>query len=283
MRHPARSSSRFLLGAESREGRRIAQLFRKARQPGDGRACNLDEILIEDKIELATSESEDPGYAACLIRGPQVSGVILPKDQSGGRRRFSIAHELGHFHIPSHVRAGLQGSCFDADLRARSTDAKRQEWEANDFAAELLMPQRLFSTDVSARDVSIASATDLASTGMYDVSVLAAAWRLVQTTREAAALVVSTEGRVTWVAKSDAFRLWLTERNQLLHPGTLAAAGFRREGFADRPRAVPMGAWLEQTTTRPGVLLESTYGIDRLNQVVSLLWHVESELTGDDE
>lgn len=259
----------------SREGRRFAQLFRKYRGLTGTRCCDLDAILLEDEIELACSQSEEPGYAACLIRSPAVSGIILPRGQTGGRRRFSIAHELGHFHIWSHRE--VQGPCLDSDMRARNSDSARREWEANDFAAELLMPRRLFGADAAHRDVSIASAAALAGPTFYDVSVMAAAWRIVQTTREAAALVVSTAGHVTWIAKSPSFDLWLPEHDQRLNPDTLAAAGFRDEGFAETPQAVSFTSWIESTRPHFGELLESTYSIERLNQVVSLLWHVNSD------
>lgn len=207
---------------------------------------------------------------------------MVPRGQDPGRRRFSIAHELGHFHIPSHVRENHQGPCFDADLRARMQDAAKREWEANDFAAELLMPYRLFAEDVSKLVPSIEDAALLAAPDMYNVSLFAAAWRLVQTTREAAALVVSANGRVSWIVKSDAFRVWLTERNQLLHPDTIAASVFRGEGPAEKPTEVNMGAWLEQATRPLGQLLESAYLIGATSQVVSLLWHVNDGAADDD-
>lgn len=259
----------------AREGRRFAQLFRKFRGLADTRCCDLDAILLEDEIELASSQSEDPGYAACLIRGTAVNGIILPKGQTGGRRRFSIAHELGHFHILSH--RDVRGPCLESDMRARDSDSARREWEANDFAAELLMPWRLFAADAANRDVSVASAAALAGPTFYDVSVMAAAWRIVQTTRQAAALVVSTAGHVAWIAKSASFGLWLPERDQRLHPDTLAAAGFREEGFAETPQAVSFNSWIEPTRPAIGELLESTYSIERLNQIVSLLWHIDGD------
>src|SRR5439155_7062210 len=130
--------------------------------------------------------------------------IALQPGQDGGRLRFSIAHEMGHYHIPRHKH--VQGYCADRDMRARSTDAKREEWEANDFATELLMPRKLFAEDARKLDVSVVSALKLGATDFYHVSVMAAAWRIVQVTRDAAAMVVSSDGRVEWMFRSDAFR-----------------------------------------------------------------------------
>jgi hypothetical protein len=164
-------------------------------------------------------------------------------------------------------------------MRAGEGSAALQEWEANDFASELLMPRRLFGADADARELSIASAMELAGSEWYDVSLMAAALRIVQTTRHAAALVVSTNGRITWSARSDGFRLWLPATKERLHADTLAAAGFRGVEVSERPLRVPIDAWLRHPRPTRGELLESIYRIDRLEQIVSLLWHIE----GDDD
>ncbi len=117
--------------------------------------------------------------------GCQGGGIFLAPGEDTGRKRSSIAHELGHFHIPSHARTGADGIgyCADRDMRTRSRDGRHQEWEANDFAAELLMPRKLFAADAERFDVSIAGVQRLAAEDMYNVSVTAAAWRLMPTRR----------------------------------------------------------------------------------------------------
>ena len=277
---PARARAQSRPSQERRDGRRIAQLFRKARGLDDVRCCNLEAILADDEIELSYSELPSLPFAACLIRTAGWSGIVLPSGQPGGRRRFSIAHELGHYHIPTHSH--VSGFCTDVDLRATASDSGAQEWEANDFAAELLMPQRLFAADADTRSISIASAVELAGSSFYDVSVMAATLRIIDTTRQAAAIVVSANGRVQWTRKSDSFRLWLPGARDTLHHDTMASASFRRVEVSEEPRPVPLGSWVERPGSARGELLESTYRIDSLEQVVSLLWHLEGDTDFDD-
>ena len=244
------------------------------------RACDLDAILAEDEIEVFEFRNRNPGCTACLMRDPdgKGGGIWLEPGQDPGRRRFSIAHELGHYHIPRHLRGATSLACADADLRARSRDARQLEWEANDFAAELLMPFRLFSEDVERRDVAFASVYQLCSDAMYRVSVTAAAWRMVQVTNEACALVVSTDSKVEWVARSSTFPYGLLpERAQSIDPNSLAASLVRGEQGSELPVAVPSHAWLEALPDRPIELLESTHSIPQLRQVLSLLWIVDTE------
>lgn len=98
-----------------------------------------------DIQEFHALESE--GFEGGLITDPErSSGIILVKD--GGypqRRRFTIAHELGHFLIPSHI-PDTPGRflCSRADmmrLTAKENDRRgRMEVEANRFASLILIP-----------------------------------------------------------------------------------------------------------------------------------------------
>jgi hypothetical protein len=265
---------------ERRDGRRIAQLFREVRALRDVRCPNLDQLLADDEIELIESDCVSPGYTASLVRTEGLSGIILASGQTGGRRRFSIAHELGHYHIPSH--RDVSGSCSESDMRASEGGTALQEWEANDFASELLMPERLFAADAVARGLSIHSAIELADASMYDVSLMAASLRMVQTTRQAAAIVVSANGRISWSRKSDNFGLWLPGSGDRLHYDTMASAAYRRVETSEEPRPVPIAAWVDSPGRTRGELLESVYRIDSQEQIVSLLWHVEDD-DGDDQ
>ncbi len=266
------------------DGRQKAKLFRQYRlsaEERERRRCDLTPILAEDGLEVCESVVEDGGYAACLFRAPEHGGgIMIAPGMDAGRRRFSLAHELGHYHIPSHELVGVSLFCSDSDLRTREADKRRLEWEANDFATELLMPRRLFAGDVAKIDASFKTVATLASAEMYDVSFTAAAWRLTETTRESCALVVSTDGVVEWVVCSDAWRYPLAERRRPLPGASMAAAVVRGEAPSAIPESVDPTAWLASSDGRvrpPGglELLESTHAIPRLNQVLSLLWAVE--------
>ena len=278
------ASGRARANPRNRDGRQKAQLFRQYRLSSEERQrrrCDLEPILEEDGLEVCESELGDCGYAACLLRMPDHGGgIVIAPGQDPGRRRFSLAHELAHYHMPTHKNVGAALYCADADLRVRGTDARRLEWEANDFATELLMPRRLFATDVGTRDASFRTVASLAGPDMYDVSLTAAAWRLTETTREPCALVVSTAGQVEWIVCSDAWRYPLAERRRPLPAGSMAEAVSRGEAPSAAPETIDPVIWLTGADGRsraaPGIeLLESTHAVPRMQQVLSLLWVVE--------
>ncbi|HVG07207.1 MAG TPA: ImmA/IrrE family metallo-endopeptidase [Thermoanaerobaculia bacterium] len=67
--------------------------------------------------------------------------ILINQDDAPVRKRFSIAHELGHYKLHS------SSSSVFVDRRVRFRDASssqgtiKEEIEANNFAAELLMPE----------------------------------------------------------------------------------------------------------------------------------------------
>lgn len=69
-----------------------------------------------------------------MFTNKQVPVIWINKDISNDRKRFSLAHELGH--LVMHLRS--------LDLDKPETD---KEKEANEFAAEFLMPKELCKTD----------------------------------------------------------------------------------------------------------------------------------------
>jgi Zn-dependent peptidase ImmA (M78 family) len=95
------------------------------------------ESIAEDLLGLAVEEAEI-----------DCSGILLPAErlilvnagEPGARRRFTIAHELGHW-----VCQCLEGEMEPVYCRAEEMTldprTKAREREANVFAAELLMPE----------------------------------------------------------------------------------------------------------------------------------------------
>lgn len=252
------------------EGRRFARLFRQVRGLRETRQCDLEAIAAEDRIELIDFDDADPGCTACLFPDAEGAGgaIFLQPGQPPGRRRFSIAHELAHYHIPTHSRRRRR--CRDLDLQAKEGFRAKVEWEANGFAAELLMPEILFRRDAREGDVSFETVYALASADAYNVSATAAAIRLVETSNESCALVALERGRVVWQVRSDFFFRMATG-SQAIRPETCAAGVFNGERPNPRPEPVDPLAWFDEPE-HSRVTVESTHEIPRLRQVLALLW-----------
>ena len=263
----------------SRLGRHFAELFRQRRLPGNRRRCDVEELCRADELEILESRLTDPGYTACLFCDVNGTGgaIFLSPKQDGGRRRFSLAHELGHYHLPTHRQLRQLGArCGEAAMHAGAADVSHLEWEANDFASELLMPTRLFGADAARRDFSVATARDLASERYFDVSVTAAAWRMTQLSTEQCAIVMSCEGKVHWARRSKAMRIPGLRRWMSIGTGTVASASFKGRPGDTQPREVDVSEWLEPRYPVRERLLESTHVVGNTGQVLSMLWLTET-------
>lgn len=102
--------------------------------------------------------------------------VVINSDNPVNRRRFTLAHELGHIVIPWHM--GSFVDCLDSDAVHSSTGYWAAEEEANRFAAELLMPSSWVENQIEL-DLDLA-ATHKSIAEICEVSAHAAGIRLAQ-------------------------------------------------------------------------------------------------------
>ena len=102
----------------------------------------------------------DPGISGALV--PVKDGqwlILVNEDHAPTRKRFTIAHELGHLllHGFKSVHADRAFKFRDAQS---SEGSAAEEIEANQFAAELLMPRRRLLDAAQATLLEYAPADD---------------------------------------------------------------------------------------------------------------------------
>src|SRR5262245_43470607 len=116
--------------------------------------------------------------------------ILYNKDVSPGRKRFTIAHEFGHYlmHRPLFP-GGIQ--CSEESVTFR--DGLELEAEADEFAAYLLMPLDDFRSQLPAD--AVPSLDDLSGVAQrYGVSLIACILRWLEYTSGRSMLVVARDG-----------------------------------------------------------------------------------------
>ena len=91
------------------------------------------------RLKVSEENLDREGYLIYL--GVQGAELILNRNDSPNRKRFTWAHELGHW-VLSHSQRG-EFSLYNTVLTTRSVHGSRQSPEehwCNDFAGKLLMP-----------------------------------------------------------------------------------------------------------------------------------------------
>ena len=104
------------------------------------------EIVRARGIAVEEQSLEDSVSGMLVIYGEDAI-IGVNKGHHSNRKRFTIAHELGHFEL----HRGKSNVFVDAFLRSEhsSQGVDSDEIEANAFAAELLMPQRMLYDEIA--------------------------------------------------------------------------------------------------------------------------------------
>ena len=99
---------------------------------------------------VVKAEPVEDDLSGALVRegGQAVIGVNSLHHKN--RQRFTIAHELGHFRLHDSVPFHMDDDFRRVDFRAKSNPhvSAQDEIEANQFAAELLMPEDFLRADL---------------------------------------------------------------------------------------------------------------------------------------
>jgi len=134
----------------------------------------------------------------------KTKGVILSAPGvSAQRRRFASAHALGHFLLKAH-RGDRQ--CTNRDLGEKRTDTphRKEEMQANRFAAGLLMPKPWFVRFVAGLGKPTVAHLPIIAAAC-DVTLEAAASRYVELTSAMVALVFIKDGVVRYMRLARSF------------------------------------------------------------------------------
>jgi hypothetical protein len=117
------------------------------------------------------------------------------------RTRFSIAHELGHYHLEHHHAYLTHGGKSHASINEFRSKSLIER-EADAFAASLLLPTDLVKPIINAGELSVSRLEGIAID--FQTSLVSTAIRAVQLSHFPCALVGIRQSAVAWTFPSDA-------------------------------------------------------------------------------
>lgn len=203
---------------------------------------NPKDVLLEDlamALGVVVIDGLLKGAEARLVRRGN-KGLVRVREgiPESGRRRFAIAHELGHWQL--HEDVSPLFSCTETDIYFYA--GTHQELEANEFAAQLLMPNTFMREHFKATPTLALVRTAAAE---MDTTLTATCVRIIETTRDSCFVVFSENGIVQWWRRSDACpRFWL-EKRQSISQKSVASSIFDGKKPPSEPERVATEAWFE--------------------------------------
>ena len=223
----------------------------------------LKEVQAVLRVET-DMEPDEAGYSIAL--GGKRYICVNGKDREE-RQRFTICHEIAHIvlGLPSEHKAQPWWSA-KRPLAERLCDI---------FAAELLLPEKLFQPVAEDAAVSLASIETLAND--FCASFTATGSRYAATVTTPCAFVLSEDGQVKYPSRSKPLieaRAWIPPHMEVPH-GTLSHRV--RNGDLPERGEVDADVWFD-CWERGGTLLEEARHFTQWNQTVSLLWFANEEV-----
>lgn len=221
--------------------------------------------MREVATRLGISLFEESIDADGLLLQKEGKARIIISNRIGyeGRKQFTIAHEVGHFYVPHHQSEMFR--CTASDIQAYR-ESKKVENEANEFAAEFLLPA--FELDkYLMHPPNMAKIREISS--VY-TSLTATAVKVVELAVEKVAVVLSEAREIKWFSKSKPFPYWIPTKRPV-HEWSCVYEYFAKGTLEPMPQKVLACAWC-QRAPRDAELIEESVAFERLGMVLTLLY-----------
>lgn len=228
--------------------------------------CSPDHIRIRDiafKMKAMVIERYLSRAAASIVKVGDYATIRISPSDTPERKRFSIAHELGHL-IMDHVES-IQKVCSDQDMMSWYNNDK--ETQANFFASELLLPKKLVEKRCDVSKANFKPIIQIAKD--FRTSLTATAIKFVRLCPEKCAVVLSSQGKIVWSYRSEEWWPFIP-RGKKLDKRTLAYDFFAGEQMAEEPMEVDADAWLENSNIDE--IVEDSIASNQYGFVLSILW-----------
>lgn len=145
-------------------------------------AIDVEAIVASVGLQIHRTAIPNQVSGFLLSRG-SLSAICLQASDSLERQRFTTAHELGHWCLKHHMQAGShvhvnRGNLIVERGRRATEGVDPKEIEANQFAAELLMPAHMVKDQVALRTTPLCDRDVSELSTIFKVSELAMSIRL---------------------------------------------------------------------------------------------------------
>ena len=215
--------------------------------------------------------ADEPGYS---FESNGKHYICVNGKDSDERRNFTACHEIAHIALglPSEHQAGPWWSYAKRSPNEIACDV---------FAAELLLPYKLFKPRVDKSDISLAAVDAFA--GDFVASTMTTGSRFATFANAPCAFVLSEQGKVRYTSRSKTLReanAWVQPRLAL--PKGSVAERLRGGGTCDGPEEILADIWFSDWD-RGGVLLEDARHLGHWDQTVALIWFEDEEVPAPEQ
>lgn len=178
------------------------------------------------------------GCDAMIVGSTRKAVIAVNSRSSPERRRFSIGHELGHWH---HHRGRIL-YCGSKDLENPADDGLNPERHADTFASDLILPNYLLHPRLKKiRRMTLAVARDVGDE--FAASLTATLIKTVQSNRFPLIIVCHNKTKRRWFRRAEMVPGWWFPVEQLDRATFAADMLFNVAAEQAWPRKIGADAW----------------------------------------
>lgn len=179
---------------------------RKAKEMGyDSFPVDPFAIAEAEDITIEPKKADQVGVSGGIIFHNDNVGIFYATNiKSEGFRRFTVAHELGHYFLEGHPEEILKIAPIHISKAGFSQGTNSIELEADHFASGLLMPSKLVGDVFGGSKVGLDAIVALSS--LAECSLTASAIRAAECCDYPMAVIVSSGGNIAYAFMSESFK-----------------------------------------------------------------------------
>jgi Zn-dependent peptidase ImmA (M78 family) len=198
--------------------------------------------------------------------------ITVDERMPAERRRFSVGHELGHWHY----HRGRCLVCRYEDIGNNRLAVTNPERVADSYAADLLMPRYLFDPMLRGyKKLSVGGIRQIKNT--FNVSMTAAALRILETNRYPFLLVCHGQGGRRWFRRASCVPDRWFPRDDLDKDSFAFDMLFGHGAEQSHPRKIGADAWFDRREAERYEIFEHSYALPN-KEVATLLLIEDGEM-----
>jgi hypothetical protein len=239
--------------------------------PMDLIVSGLGAILIEGPLENADG---------LILIGKKISIIKVNSNiHFETRKRFTIAHEIGHLLMHKDIDPHLENLNTLTWFNDTENQLKkgRQEYEANDFAAELLMPESLFISEALKHQFSPNLLKYLAN--RFKTSITSTAFKYLNTNLYPICIFFIYNGRIKYWKKSIDFKAYCKDITKLPPPTDSVAQEYIDANYEfiylndEKAQEICKSTWFELSVyENDKKFFEYCIPIKESKTIISIVW-----------
>lgn len=180
------------------------------------------------------------GCEARIVGSQRKAVISININSPPPRRRFSLAHELGHWH---HHREQIL-FCDKTDIGNFAKSATDPERHADEFASDLILPSYLLAPRLKKiRRVTLESARELADD--FSASLTATLIKVTLSNQFPIVIACYNKAKRRWFEKAKMLQPWWMPVRDLDRQTFAADMLFNNASEQNFPRKMPADAWFD--------------------------------------